>query len=707
VCVTASGEEPPQQSDEIATLTADRLEDQVRMMFTGPTTARFDRVSWLVLGELGETAGGEVEQILMDAVIPCAARLYRDGRLLTLTLVLVDPSSSLISAAADFLATLAGAMHEAGIGAISQVYLLRARMSNGFQLAPPDLARYSALACSTLVLANATEVSPNLSIALHRASAQDANTRGGDPTSLRLFGRLAVQRVRSLAAVLAEWCTQVRLYECARHMGGSGARVPIGWTPPDVTIPRPEVGQDARARIGAALRGGPAAHFTGGPSLWRAPEQEVRRIREEVARWLQSNAAWQREVRVQYERVLRDLRASAASERDRARDAVQQYVMALWTDTRLSPPTVYIADLLSLQKKRWEEERTAQARGLGGLRTVSVADAELQIAQPLGTLAAAMERRPNSWLMLGLALGTVVSSVLVLWHLIGLLDQASLWLPFLDRIDPDLRTKLVVWRVLAVVGVVAAVGAAVGGTLWSTKLRWDRAYADLVGVVAALTTREAEALEREIAVVDRHWYRKTLAAGIRHLSRLEVRLQTVESQLRRIAQPGAGGPAQTEPFTRSVPEESAHATEDRHALLGALGTDAVVGLLRSPEMALRWVVGDSTRWVRDARDMLRRRFLLLWQEHARSAGAPAEHALATILRDWPETSALSLVADNERGSLIPPRHRLIFATGSLAVLAQSAPHRPPHVDVVPYASQRDELVLCQAQTGLDAMTVAR
>lgn len=679
----------------------------VRDQFQQSPLATVDRLSWIgIVGlERGEDESGPTpEQILADTVLPCAAELYMSGRRLALTLVLLD-SRDATEQLETTLRDLALQASASGLAPALQVYVLKAERSTRFVLGPDDLQAYGHLAVLGLVLANLCEAPPELASDLLVPRAIDAN-RDEAGESPRIFGRIAVQRLVSQSSMTATHCAESCIAEFAAKATDGALEVEVGWQPAQVTLVRPEISQADKGRIGAAIRGGARVRLVGPPALWGDTATYVNDMRECVEAWAEGLVAWRREVRVTFATVLRDLRRASALESERARNAVDEEVGALWADTSLPGPTPYIKEFLEIQRKRWSEAVREQSAGRGPIRGSTTENVRSRMAGRLKCLEDELARRPNLTMMLSFALVALAGGIWLLWQNFDALGASLPPLPGLGLIQGG---SAAVARFITLALVSCWAGAVVATVLLGTRLRWHRAYRELNGPITSISVSEARALEREIDIVDAHWYVKALASGIQHAERVESRLDHLEADLQDVGPPVPRRGGERQALTRYVPENGRAAAEEL-ALTQLMTADRVAGLLRSRAMAQRWLADPET-WTRHAAEALRAEFQSMLADPEWTVESRTVVSLKSILDEW-ESDALGqglaatyLAQAASDGGSIEPRRHAMFVTGYLGAVVDQIP-MAPRVDLVKYASARDEVLLMVAQPGLDAGTAA-
>jgi len=516
---------------------------------------------------------------------------------------------------------------------------------------------------------------------------------GHDIDRLQIFGRLALLLVRSRRGEIAEASARERLEAFAEKHIRQGQHVMAAWEPEMVNVLPPEFTPEADASIGDRLRRGPAKSFTGRPGLLRPPLDELRRLEGDADEWVDSLRQWRREVRIAFGSVLGRVRGVAAQERDRVRTATDARAIGYWTDPALERPAPYLHEWMDRQQREWAatgEERKTRA---SGLRLAEQGDPRDLLDAPFAALRAELNVRPNIVVMAGCCLLVAIGSVAILWQAAGnigaLADKVS-WL------GPEDAGKANILRGLLIPTALVIIALAGVGSFYRTRLRWDRAYTDLIEQTEEVTNAERAALQREIFLVDAHWYDKTVSAGARHLERLHGRLRVVERQLARVRRPAGAARQPRSRITVDIGED------DRHAIRERVTEQQVDDLLRGEAPARQWVRGDAERWTYDAREVLAERFERVASEVVGDPGSVATRDMRRLLAEW-ERQAEEFLPENVGAILADaPRVRLLYATGDLAEIVDDVPGGGAggRQDVVSFPGDADDLLLCTAQLGL-------
>jgi hypothetical protein len=681
--------------DGLSGLIVERLQQQA--------LSRVDRVSWIALAWIDDDEADQSRSTLTRIqrdIIPCAAHHYSNGKPLVLTVVLVDNSHAHSDALQAALQALANPPSDQDSGPSMQIYVLRAQRTNGFLLGPAELEGYAELVTLGLVLTNTVGVGSGLANLVLAAQAIDGNAGGTHAGGLRLFGRVAVQRIRSLTVVTAERCAETRLHEFAARMVSRSAQVGLlGWRPAEVLLTRPELSQADKGRIGDRIRGGVPLELKGPPSILVDRLSYLQHVRDDVDRWGVAVQGWRRDVRVHLDTVQRDIRASSALERTRGRAQVDDEIITLWSELARESPGPYIREFLDIQRKRWVEERGELAGQVDGVRSTAPDDPRDSLAEPLAHLERELARRANHWLM---ALFALVSLGIGGWLSWQSMDGLG-GIPFV-------AAALQAWsdavRIVAVMLILVVVVLVVFGALLATNTRWKSAYFDIERLMAALIATEASALEREIATVDRHWYLKVISSSLHHIADRTHRLAYLERQLQSVSAPAASASSAALGLTRLVPD-NAQAGADERSLLAELPSAGA--LLRTPSVGTDWIRGDVRRWTHTAREVLQYKFAELLADVARASETRTAAAVRQILAEWDQPGqslALSYLSPGLAGQAIdPPRARLVFASGSLATLLASMPDASGTAEVIHVDQPSDELLLFLTQAGLEAAAV--
>lgn len=681
---------------------ADGLKAEAEATLRRALAGEADFFHWIVMAGVVGPDAAQSRDDLQHSVLQVAAALAEAGRPFTLSLLLIDASQERVSPATSYLANLAAQVYEAGIHTQTQVYVLRGLLQNGFALQPAELTQAAALACEALVLSNLP--GGDEAAAIIRPASTAAQIVGNDTDQLQIFGRLAVLSVRSLEHEIATSCAGSRLYEFGMQQTNPGARVELHWTPPITGVQRPQLGSDANDRIGAALRGGAQARFSGPPDLWADPNREFERLEQEAESWVNSLTDWQRTVRRDFSSVVRELRDASARERDFARLELDGHAAALWSNLAVAAPLPYLRDWADRQERSFSEDATARHTGADGLRMTNLADARRELERPFLRMRYELGRRPNNTLLLCFAALTLLGGAVLLWTMLGELAELTARLSWLGD---ALANQMVLLRVLLLGVLVAAVAGAVIYTFWEVRIRWARAYNDLESSTNRVATRERNALARELALVDSHWHVKTIATVARHMGKLNRRINRIDFLLRRTPRPRTPPVRHSGRLVRYVPAPHATGGTDTSDGCELLPAADVAALLRAPQAAERWVSGDVERWTRDERALLYATTL----DRRRTAHATTQTelraALESAVEEWRQSSRQYVVLPERLYSVSAQEHWLAFGAGDLGRLAYSGLLEAGELQFVPFQHERDELLLVRAQMGLTPEAAAQ
>lgn len=654
-------------------------------------------IAWIVIAEVDGQTAGPTWSLLTGPLLDAAAQLRDRGYRYTLTFVLVDCAQNNRSPTRDGLYALAETLHRRRLTSRCQVYLLRARLRLGGLMTDSDVIEQSVLAVRVLVRnwSDPQHADRDLSTAM----GISLQIVGHDAGKVQVFGRLALRRIRSSRGEIAADCATERLEEFAERHIRQGRHVDVTWEPHLVSVLPPEFTPEADASIGDRLRRGPTRSFTGRPALLRPPLEELRRLEHDIDEWVASLRQWRREVRVAFSSVLGRVRGVSGAERDRVRAAIDSQAQQYWTDPTFDYPFPYLHEWLDRQRREWDiagEERRNRA---AGLRLSEQDDPRDLLSAPFAALRAELSVRPNI-VVLGLCcLLVIIGAVAVLWESLGNLPQLADQLSWLGPEDAD-KGNLLRWIwISSALGMVLVAGI---GSFYRTRLRWDRAYTDLIEQTEEVVNKERAALQREIFLVDAHWYDKTVSAGARHLERRHARLRTVERQLARVSAGAGQSAAGRSRIVRVVGED------DRAAIRERVSAAHVDALLRTPALAQEWIGGPVDRWVYDAEQALIGAYERVGAQVAGDRQSAIDREVRRALQEWDRQAEEFLPGESVGGLANAPRRTLIYAQGNLAGIAADALDAAPagRDAVVLFPGETDELLLCTAQLGLTADVVA-
>jgi hypothetical protein len=361
---------------------------------------------------------------------------------------------------------------------------------------------------------------------------------------------------------------------------------------------------------------------------------------------------------------------------------------------------------LEIQRKRWSEAVREWSAGRGPIRGSTTENVRARMAGPLKGLEVELARRPNLTMMLSFALVALASGIWLLWQNF---DALGAWLPALPGLGLIQGDSAAVARFITLALVSCSFGAVIATVLLGTRLRWLRAYRELNRPITSISVSEAGALEREIEIVDAHWYVKALASGIQHAERVESHLDRLESDLQDVGPPVPRRGDERQALTRYVPENGRAAAEEL-ALSQLMTADRVAGLVRTRTMAQQWLA-DPEMWTKHAAEALRAEFQKMLADPEWTVESRTAASIKSILDEWESDglgqglAATYLSQAASDGGSIEPRRHAMFVTGYLGAVVDQIP-LVPRVDLVKYASARDEVLLMVAQPGLDAGTAA-
>lgn len=685
--------------DRIAAITSEQVGAELARALRGQTSGDAQRIHWIVLAQIAGDNGADARQLLLETIIPAAQQLNNNTRPFALTMVLLDAAVERGGASSTFLRSLASEIHAASIADKSQAYVLQALLASGFALEQSELDEAGALACQALALSNLPGNLIQADLAV--AGPNNIIVMGSDANTLGIFGRIAVSTIRSLDAEIADRSATRQLYEFGLVQTDPKAQVEAHWKPPIFATNRPQMSNDASARIGAALTGGPKTSFSGAPSIWADPERELRRVGGDADSWIAQLDGWQRNVRTDFSSVLRELRESSASERQRVRTVIDQQAGALWSDEALAQPVPYLHEWIDRQHLHLAEDSRPQQQYTGGLRLDTQANARAALEGPFQSLRFEMARRPNIVLLAAFTALVLVGGVTLLWSMTSKLAELANKAD-ISWLTPNITDQVTLLRVLILglfIGLTLAAGVS---SIWDAHVRWTRAYQNILAATVGISRRETNALNHEMNLVDSHWHVKTISAAQRHLTQVNERLMQVCLQLRRAPRPRAQDVHATGRLVHYVPRAALSPSADDEGTL--LPDEEAFQMLRSPHAATRWVSGDVERWRRDSQALLKNRDLELRQTDLNTAGIELRDAYTEFSKRWPEIATEFMIPSYQTPDLQATEHDLVFATGRLSSLAVGNDATMSVGTLIQYPSERDEILLCRFQMGLTAIT---
>jgi len=685
--------------DRIAAITPEQVGDELARALRGQTSGDAQRIHWIVLAQIAGDDGADARQLLLETILPAARQLNDNSRPFALTLVLLDAAVERGGTSSAFLRILADEIHAASIADKSQVYVLQAFLASGFALEQEELNEAGALACQALVLSNlpGNVVQTDLAV----ASPNSIIVMGDAADKLGIFGRVAVSTIRSRDAEIADHSATRNLSEFGLVQTDPRAHVEAHWEPPIFAANRPQMSNDASARIGASLAGGPKASFSGAPSIWADPMSELRRVDGDADAWIAQLDGWQRRVRTDFSSVLRELREASASERRRVRTLIDQQASALWGDEELAQPIPYLHEWIDRQHLHLAEDSRPQQRHTEGLRLDTQANARNALEGPFQSMRVEMSRRPNIVLLAVFTALVLTGGVALLWSMTGTLAELANKAD-ISWLGPNITDQVVLLRVLILGLFIGLTLAASASSIWNAHVRWTRAYQDILAATVGVSRRETNALSREMQLVDSHWHVKTISAAQRHLAQVNERLMQIGLQLRRAPRPRGQAGYASGRLVHYVPRagHSPLTSED----ITLLPSDEAFQMLRSPEAAERWVTGDVERWRRDSQALLKNRDLELRQTDRNTAGIELRNAYSGFATHWPDIAKEFMIPSYQAPDMQVTEHDLVFATGRLSTLAVSNDATMNVGTIIQYPSERDEILLCRFQMGLTSIT---
>ncbi len=674
-----------QTNENVAYVPSDGLESAVEQMFIQREIGATDRVSWIVLLKVGDDSAAD--ELLINGAIPCAARLSADVPF-TLTILLVDPSVDFVSPHAGYLATVARLTAEATIaGLLPRVHVIRARLGEGFRLDPPSLDQYAALACRVLVLSNAEDERADPSTGLLAGNPHDFSIPADGLASARVFARLAVQRVRTLAEVTALQAARQRLQEFAESVASRSVSLDPSWSRPQSVINTPQARSELVRGLYDTIREGPATPWPKRPALLGQQRAEYQRIGAAAERWVEALDPWARETRRRYGAVVDDLRRAAGRENERVRASVLQQVTTIWADRAIPSPLLVIEELVDRQKNEWTQQRAEASEQIGKIEKLQDVDSSVDLTGPLDRLEKAMCTGRSPKVTLGLAVLGVLAAVF------------SFGMLFLSA----LPAYLAIAMLILAIGLTGRMSL----DLYRAKSCREMAFDDLTGAMRGVLRREADATERRQKVAAGHLLIEVNAQCADYLPAIEKSVNSLGSELHTFRQSNPAYDREPkDPFTVHLPGDAARTSKLEDSVLRTLTAEQVTMRLRTNEMASNWLSGDAAAWVQRADHLLREEAIKLWYADFQVASDGREAAIDGVLRKWPKYAANFLSAGNAANGMGPQQPDFAFASGRVRQLVNGHLGGDGTV-LIEYASRIDELLLCQIQPGLDANAASR
>ena len=686
--------------DRIATIAREQVDLELDRSLRGQNSGDAQRIHWIVLAQISGEDGADARQLLLETIVPAARQLNINTRPFALTMVLLDTAVERGGISSEFLQRLAGEIHSASIADKSQVYVVQALLASGFALEQYEVDEAGALACQALILSNLPGNVVPVDLAV--ASPNNVIVIANNADQLGIFGRIAVSSIRSRDAEIADRSATRHVSEFGLRQTDPKARVAAHWKPPIFSVNRPQMSNDASARIGASLSGGPKASFGGAPSLWGDPERELRRVLGDAGSWIAQLDGWQRRVRTDFSSVLRELREASATERHRVRDVIDHQASALWSDPKIDQPIPYLHEWIDRQHLHLAEDRRPQQQYTEGLRLDTQANAHISLEGSFQSLSIEMSRRPNMALLAAFTALVLFGGVALLWSMTGQLAELAtradiLWL------GPNITDQVVLLRVIVLLLFIGLTLAAGASSIWDAHMRWTRAYQGILAATQRVGQRETDALSREIQLVDSHWHLKTISAAQRHMKNVNERLTQIGLQLRRAPRPRGPAGYSSGRLIHYVPRIAfaAGTSEDSTPL----PPETALQLLRAPDAAERWVVGDVERWRRDSHTELKNRDLELLQTDPNTAGVDLRNAYADYASHWTDIANEFMIPVYQLPDMQVAGHDMVFTTGRLSTIAVTSDGQLSVGRIIEYPSERDEILFCRFQMGLTAATV--
>lgn len=685
--------------DRIPRISPEQVSLELDRALRGRHSGDAQRIHWIVITHIAAEDGADARQLLLETIVPAARRLNDNTRPFALTMVLLDTAVERGGTSSGFLRLLADEIHAASIADKSQAYVLQALLSSGFSLEQYEVDEAGALACQALVLSNLPDNVVPADLAV--PAPNNVILMADNADHLGIFGRIAVSSIRSLDAELADRCATRHIHEFGMHQTDPKARVATHWHPPILGINRPQMSNDASARIGASLSGGPGVSFSGAPRLWDSPEHELRRVGGDADAWIAQLDGWQRRVRTDFSSVLRELRDASATERQRARDVIDRQARSLWSDPQIHQPIPYLHEWIDRQHLHLGEDSRPQQQHTEGLRLSTQANARMALEGPFQSLRIEMSRRPNAALLAVFTALVLIGGVALLWSMTGTLSELATRAD-VSWLGPNIADQVVLLRIIILAVFIVLTLVASGLSIWDTHVRWNRAYQDILAATQRVSQRETDALRREMQLVDSHWHVKTITAAQRHLGHLNERLTQLGLQLRRAPRPHDSAGYAAGRLIHYVPRVAVAAPDRGDAAL--LPTEDAVQLLRSPDAAQRWVGGDVARWRRDSHTTLKNLDLELRQTDRDTAGVELRQAYIDIASHWHDISNEFMIPAYLLPDLQVTEHDMVFATGRLSTMAVTSDSLIGVGTLIHYPSEHDDILLCRFQMGLTAVT---